>query len=156
MTPPELPSPIGGTTVVVVGATVGAVVVDAVAPTADAGADVVGVVDGGDAGGVVVGVATAGTSGPSGASGMATGSAGVVDSAGAVDSAGVVDSGGGVSSTTSPISRSQPGRIRFGSSNVRPSPMSRPRLRSQISGQSVGSPSWSSAMSHNVSPGCTS
>ncbi len=116
----------------------------AVAATADAGADVVGVVDGSDAGGAVVGVATAGTSGLPGASGMT------------VDSSGVVDSGGGVSSTTSSISRSQPGRIRFGSSNVRPPPMSRPRLRSQISGQSVGSPSWSSAMSHNVSPGCTS
>ena len=94
---------------------------------------------------------------------VSTGATTVVGVAGSVTetSVGVVGTTSTVASaeastaSTSASSSSQPGRIRFGSSKLRPSPMSSPALRSQISGHAVGSPSCSSAMSHNVSPRST-
>ena len=64
--------------------------------------------------------------------------------------------GSGTTDGSSPSSRSQPGRIRSGSSKVLPPPMSPPALRFQMSVHRIGSPSCSSAMSQSVSPRCTS
>ncbi len=69
--------------------------------------------------------------------------------------ASVSESGGTAALSSSGRSSSQPGRIRSGSSNVRPAPMSAPAFSCQICDHSMPEPSSSSAMSHSVSPGTT-